>query len=291
MKAEKSAIDHTAHAAAHQVIEELDEATQLARETLNAQQPSAAALVEPAPAAEMSDAERAARKEDRVQLFIRRAARQRQQGLKELERVYSGVMVVDREIKIFDPHIASSVTRFLGLTDKTIHLVGRIGRHFMSDAQIEKLQQSIQEMCDTYVQEGRQAAAVAAELSQKGRAANFMWIEPHYLAPALEVKFQVKSRSTLALAEAAQHWDEAIRLMCEMEFNACTTSSQISEVRLRERRLFAALNKHCVTIIMGMSRRSMAAANERNDGHAASPAPAMQEAEPARAEPAEALAD
>jgi hypothetical protein len=42
---------------------------------------------------------------------------------------------------------------------------------------------------------------------------------------------------------------------------------------------------------MGMSRRSMAAANERNDGHAASPAPAMQEAEPAHAEPAEALAD
>lgn len=240
--------------AAQHALNELDEATQLAREAVGLPQPSSPEES----AAPLSDDERAARNEERVKQFIKRANRQRNMGRQEMERIYVGVMVVERDLKIFDPHLASSVTRFLALTDKTIHLLSRIGSQYMTDAQVEKVRQSIQEKIEEYAAKGRQALAVAAELAQKNRAENFMWIEPHYMAPALDFKFQVKSRNALLLAEAAQHWDEAIRLMCEMEFNACATASQINEIRLNERRLFSGINRHCANIVFGMSRRSMA---------------------------------
>lgn len=251
-------LDSSAHAAAaQQALAELDEAATLAREAIGTQKAESEA-----PTTELTESERAARNAERIKQFVKRAARQRNQGRLEMERTYTGVMVVDRDLKIYDPHIASSVTRFLALTDKTIYLLGRIGSQYMSDAQLEKIRQSIQDKIEAYVTEGRQAVAVAAELSQKGRAENFMWIEPHYIAPALDYKFQVKSRNTLALEEATRHWDEAIRLMCEMEFNAHASASQINEIRLRERRLFSDINRHCASIIFGMSRRSMAAAEK-----------------------------
>lgn len=250
-------LDPNARAAAQQALDELDEAASLARETIESPQAATEA-----PTAELSESEQASRNAERVQQFIKRAARQRNQGRLEMERTYTGVMVVDRHLQIFDPHIASSVTRFLALTDKTIYLLGRIGNQYMSDAQVEKIRDSIQEKIEEYAKEATQAATVAVELSQKGRAENFMWIEPHYIAPALDFNFQVKSRNTLALEEATKNWDEAIRLMCEMEFNACASASQINEIRLRERRLFSGINRHCANIIFGMSRKSMAAAEK-----------------------------
>lgn len=250
-------LDPNARAAAQQALDELDEAASLARETIESPQAATEA-----PTAELSESEQASRNAERVQQFIKRAARQRNQGRLEMERTYTGVMVVDRHLQIFDPHIASSVTRFLALTDKTIYLLGRIGNQYMSDAQVEKVRDSIQEKIEEYAKEASQSMAIAIELSQKGRAENFMWIEPHYTGAALDFTFQIKSRNILALEEATKNWDEAIRLMCEMEFNACATASQVNEIRLRERRLFAAINRHCANIIFGMSRKSMAAAEK-----------------------------
>jgi len=181
-----------------------------------------------------------------------------------MKRQYAATMVVERELKIFDPHIASSVTRFLALTDKTLYLLGRIGGQYMTEAQIDKVRASIQERVTEYANEGRHSLDAAAELNRKGRDSRPMWIEPHYTGAALDENFQVKSRLTLALVDAAKHWDEAIRLMCEMEFNACASESQIGEMRIRERRQFAGLNRLCASVVMGMSRRSHAGTARRS---------------------------
>jgi len=249
-----------ASAQARQVLEELDEAAKLAQEAVEAVAPHSGArnadAAEPAPA-QASEA-------DRIRLFIQRAARQRNQGREEMKRQYAATMVVERELKIFDPHIASSVTRFLALTDKTLYLLGRIGGQYMTEAQIDKVRTSIQERVTEYANEGRHSLDAAAELNRKGRDSRPMWIEPHYTGAALDENFQVKSRLTLALVDAAKHWDEAIRLMCEMEFNACASESQIGEMRIRERRQFAGLNRLCASVVMGMSRRSHAGTARRS---------------------------
>src|SRR6218665_1589419 len=252
-----------ASAQARQGLEELDEAAKLAQEAVEDVGVVAphsgvrsADAAEPAPA-QASEA-------DRIRLFIQRAARQRNQGREEMKRQYAATMVVERELKIFDPHIASSVTRFLALTDKTLYLLGRIGGQYMTEAQIDKVRASIQERVTEYANEGRHSLDAAAELNRKGRDSRPMWIEPHYTGAALDENFQVKSRLTLALVDAAKHWDEAIRLMCEMEFNACASESQIGEMRIRERRQFAGLNRLCASVVMGMSRRSHAGTARRS---------------------------
>lgn len=246
---------------AQQALDELDDAARLASESLGqggAAGGSAAGAAEDAPESEEA---RAARNAERVKRFVQRAARQRNAGREEMERTYTGVMVVERGIKVFDPNLASSVVRFLALTDKTMYLLGRIGPQYMTAAQIDKVREQVLAKVEEYTKEAQQALSAATELSSKSREANFMWIEPQYVAAMLDQKFQVKTRYVLPLVDAVSQWDEAIRLMCEMEFNACATENQISEIRLRERRLFSAINRFCAQVIVGMSRRSQADAN------------------------------
>lgn len=250
--------DLNAQTQAQQALDELDDAARLASESLNQNAAAGTASADAPDDALESEEERAARNAERVKRFVQRAARQRNAGREEMERTYTGVMVVEREVKVFDPNLASSVVRFLALTDKTMYLLGRIGPQYMTAAQIDKVREQVLAKVEEYTKEAHQALSAARELSSKNREANFMWIEPHYVSAMLDQKFQVKTRYVLPLVDAVSHWDEAIRLMCEMEFNACATENQISEIRLRERRLFSAINRFCAQVIMGMSRRSQA---------------------------------
>lgn len=240
----------SSHADASAILQELDSTAELAlhaldKATLSEQQASE------------TEEDREARQAARIKMYSQRASRQRNLGREEMARVYAGTMVITQPLKVFDQHLASSVVRFLALTDRTLYLLGRIGVQYMSPAQMEKVQNSIHEKIDAYVNEGRMTFSAASEFDRQGREKSLKWWEPNYAAPALDAEFQYKTREVLRLAEAVKKWDEAIELMCQCEFNEVVTLSQVSEVRLRERRLFSDINRFCATLVIGMRNRTL----------------------------------
>lgn len=240
----------SSHADASAILQELDSTAELAlhaldKATLSEQQASE------------TEEDREARQAARIKMYSQRASRQRNLGREEMARVYAGTMVITQPLKVFDQHLASSVVRFLALTDRTLYLLGRIGVQYMSPAQMEKVQNSIHEKIDAYVNEGRMTFSAASEFDRQGREKSLKWWEPNYAAPALDAEFQYKTREVLRLAEAVKKWDEAIKLMCQCEFNEVVTLSQVSEVRLRERRLFSDINRFCATLVIGMRNRTL----------------------------------
>lgn len=197
--------------------------------------------------------------QDRAQRSRERAKRQREMGRLEMERTYNGVMVVQRKLKINDQNVASSVTRFLALTDKTVHLLKRLGAQMMTPAQSEELMGSLQEKIDEYCAEGKQSLAASSKMLEDGKAADteFMWITPVYVSSTLEHEFRIKSRNVLGLIDAIENWDTVMAQLSELEFNGKVTASQVDEARVRERRLFNDLNFLCYKLVMGMSRKTM----------------------------------
>lgn len=241
-----------------QALNELDEAAKLAKETL-ALDPSLPSHADQSDLTQSVNEpqDEAALQEARRERMRDRAKRQRQRGREEMQREYTGVMVVDRDLEVFDPAIASSVTRFMALTDRTVHLLTRRGDRFLSSAQVDKILDAIQSKIDTYVKEGEQAKNAAQELINKHSPAEFLWLVPRYTTSILKHSFQIKTRSVIFLSDGAHDWDEAIRMMCELEFNAKVKADQIAAVRRRERVLFSNLNYFCIQTILGMYRNSM----------------------------------
>lgn len=240
-----------------QALDELNEAAKIAQESLQhdpvlARQFGGGETFNPA-ALQDEAAIEAARRER----MISRAKRQRERGREEMGRQYDGVMVVDRELEVFDPAIASSVTRFMALTDRTVHLLNRRGERFLETQQVDRILEAIESKISLYVKTGAEAKKFASQLVEKYSPAEYMWLNPRYTTSTLKHSFQIKTRLVVSLSDGAHDWDEAIRLMCELEFNGKVKSSEIAEVRRKERSLFSNLNYFCIQTILNMYRGSM----------------------------------
>ncbi|MBS3912799.1 MAG: hypothetical protein KGZ70_13530 [Hydrogenophaga sp.] len=211
--------------------------------------------------------------EERAQVARQIARRQRKYGAAELERQYPSAIVVNVDLKLNDPNIASSASRFLGLTDRTLYLINRFGSRFMSDVEVETTRASIRELIEAYALEARQAVEQGEVMVAKAKESNDDWLSPCYTSSTLEAGFGVKARDTMTLVRALRMWDEAILHFASLEFNDGATIGQIDTMRLRERNLFLKVNRQCIRAVRAFNRRRAEAANKRSgsrEGAAAS---------------------
>ena len=222
--------------------------------------------------------------EEREALSRQIASRQRQMGNDELERLYPSAIVVNVDIKVNAPNLASSAQRFLGLTDRTLYVINRFGSRFMSDSEVEVTRASIREHIEQYAQEARQSLEQAKLLVEKASSNRDDWLTPSYTSSTLEVKFGVKARDTMTLVRALRDWDEAILQFATLEFNDGASLGQIDTMRLRERTLFMQVNRQCIRAVKAFNRRRAEAAQKRINKAKA------EEQQVAAAEPADAAA-
>jgi len=201
--------------------------------------------------------------EEREALSRQIASRQRQMGNDELERLYPSAIVVNVDIKVNAPNLASSAQRFLGLTDRTLYVINRFGSRFMSDSEVEVTRASIREHIEQYAQEARQSLEQAKLLVEKASSNRDDWLTPSYTSSTLEVKFGVKARDTMTLVRALRDWDEAILQFATLEFNDGASLGQIDTMRLRERTLFMQVNRQCIRAVKAFNRRRAEAAQKR----------------------------
>lgn len=196
-------------------------------------------------------------REEQRNLSRKIARRQRELGSAELEKQYPNTIVVPATISIGDANIASSASRFLGLTDRTIYLLNRYGPRYMGAADLLQIRDSLGKMIADYVQESEQAFAQGQELVGKHKtAADGVWFEPQYTTHIMDTQFGVKARQTMGVVQALHRWDQAILSFAALNFNGCGDDDQIDTLRQRERSLFMAINKMCIRTINAMGRRA-----------------------------------
>lgn len=194
---------------------------------------------------------------ERADLSRKIAARQRNLGKAELEKQYPSALVVNVALKLNDPNIASSASRFLGLADRVLYLVNRFGFRFMSEAEIETIRASIRDRIEMYALEAVQAVEQGKTLITEAQAKAEIddWLSPEYSSSSLETEFAVKARETMQLVKALRSWDEAILMFASLEFNSGATIGQIDTLRHRERRLFMDIHRTCVRTINAFYKR------------------------------------
>lgn len=217
---------------------------------------------------------------ERATLSRKIAAKQRNLGRAELDRQYPSALVVNVALKLNDPNIASSATRFLGLADRVQYLVNRFGFRFMSEAEIETIRGHIRERIDVYAKEAAQAVEQGNTLidEAKGKAGSDEWLSPTYSTSSLETEFAVKARETMTLVKALRSWDEAILMFASLEFNEGATIGQIDTLRHRERRLFMDIYRVCVLTINAFYKRQKEKAKPKggDETHVAQPSDAAE---------------
>lgn len=201
--------------------------------------------------------------EERAAVSRQIAKRQRQMGTAELERLYPSAIVVNVDLKVNDPNIASSAARFLGLTDRTLYLINRFGSRFMTDSEVETTRASIRELIEQYALEARQSLEQGQLLVEKTRGNRDDWLTPSYTSTTLEAGFAVKARDTMTLVRALRQWDEAILQFASLEFNDGASLGQIDTMRVRERTLFMQVNRRCIRAVKAFNRRRAEAAQKR----------------------------
>lgn len=246
----KTAIATAADAEAAAADAAIDEAVEYANASISAG--DSGQDIKPIERAQLSREERAA-------LSRKIARRQRDLGIRELERAYPGTIVVPAGIAIGDPNIASSAQRFLGLTDRTLYLLNRFGSRFMGAVEVAKVNEIMEGLIQKYVDEARDSLSQGRLLTERAKVANAnngdQWFEPQYTSKTLDISFGVKTRPALAIVRALQQWDAAIVEFAALDFNGEGDVDQIDSLRQRERRLFSDINRLCLRTIANVSRR------------------------------------
>lgn len=228
-------------------------------------------------------------REERAALSRKIARRQRDLGIRELERAYPGTIVVPASIAIGDPNIASSAQRFLGLADRTIYLLNRFGSRFMGAVEVAKVNEIMEGLIQKYVEEARDSLSQGRLLTERAKVASAnngdQWFEPQYTSKTLDISFGVKTRPALAIVRALQQWDAAIVEFAALDFNGEGDVDQIDSLRQRERRLFSDINRLCLRSIQNVSRRrqQMARPVAKADGEAVGASEVANEANEADA--------
>ena len=224
--------------------------------------------------------------EERRALSRSLARRQRDLGMEEMARVYPSTLVVNTRVTLNDPNIASSAQRFLGLVDRTNHLLTRFGFRFHKEGEVDTIRQALHETIKNYCDEANATFQQGQKLAAQEREKVIDWLTPTYTSHTIDVEFGVKSRDTISIVRALEVWDAAIIEFAALEFNDSASIGQIDTLRQRERVLFYAISKHCFRIIASFSKRRTKLASVRSTGAAAG-----EKGDKAEAATAEAVAE
>lgn len=178
-------------------------------------------------------------KKDRIKVFTKRAASQRDRGRAELERVYAGAMSVKMNVSWNDLTVASSCERFLGMCDLSPYTIGRRGPSVLGSKATTTVLEQFSALVEKYYEAGMLAKRGAQALFDAERDHVFgddEWVTPEYTTAAFAMVIHAKNRSTTRIVAGMAAWDEAIRLASVLEWNGKIETSKISDLREQERK-------------------------------------------------------
>ena len=185
---------------------------------------------------------------------ITKARRQREQGIKELHRTYTGVMSVRREATINDPVVASTLQRYFGVIDHAYHIIGRRGPDILGTDATKQFLQTIEDRIDEFAQDIRREAAAARALREED-ASGDDFVCPQYTASAAQEIVFAKHRKTLDLLDALIMADRLIEDLSIMSWNGKVEPDKIEDMRLRIKQQMRRVFSFCNSTMRGMWNR------------------------------------
>jgi len=198
-------------------------------------------------------------KEERRKMNSAIAKKQKRLGAEELNKQYAGVIVIPRQVVLYDPAVASSALRFLGVFDRAAFLLNRYGTQFFSDKEVDAMRASLLDPIEKYLTEAEasleQARLLTAQVKEKMLCPEEDWLDTKYTTPTFEFEVSVKVKETLRFIRGLSTWEQAILEFAALEFNDSASIGQISTMRGRERRLVRAVYIMSVRTIQGVQRR------------------------------------
>jgi len=235
---------------ARDILAEVSEAAQAGQAVFEEE----AGIVRAAPAlpTETSDVERQ-KAIERVQR-IARARRQREQGIKELRKSYTGVMAVRREVSVNDPVIASTLQRYFGLIDRFYHIIGRRGPDIIGIEATEAFLGAMDERITEFSKDVRREADAASAM-QKSDAAGSCFIRPEYTSHAAQEVVFAKHRKTLELLDALLAADRMLEDLNVMAWNGLIDPAKIEDARYAIKKQVAAIFTFGRKTMVGMWRK------------------------------------
>jgi hypothetical protein len=186
--------------------------------------------------------------------MIARARRQRDRGIKELHRSYTGVMAVRREATLNDPVLASTLQRYFGVIDKAYLIVGRRGPDIIGVAATEQFLRSIDDRVTEFAQDIQREAA-AAQAMQIADAGAEDFVRPEYTKSAAQETVFAKHRKTLELLDAIIAGDRLVEDLNVMAWNGKVDMDKVEDVRLRIKKQVAKIFTFSDSTMRGMLRR------------------------------------
>lgn len=190
---------------------------------------------------------------------IAKAKRQREQGIKELRRTYTGVMSVRREVRINDPVVASTLQRYFGLIDRTYFILGRRGPDIIGADATERFLDTIDARIDEFAQDMRREAD-AAKAMRTADAGGDDFLCPEYTASAAQEVVHAKHRKTLELLDALILADRLIEDLSVMAWNDQVDADRIDDVRYNIKKQIGRIFAFGSSTMRGMLNRITPAA-------------------------------
>lgn len=185
---------------------------------------------------------------------IARARRQREQGVKELRRAYTGVMSVRRDVQINDPVVASTLQRYFGLIDRFYLIIGRRGPDLMGVEATEKCLSTIDERIAEFAMDiKRESDAVQSMLAGDMNGGDF--VQPEYMTSAAQEVVFAKHRKTLDLLDAIIAADKLLEGLNVMAWNGKVDLDKVEDVRFRIKKQVARIFTFGAGTMRGLMRR------------------------------------
>jgi hypothetical protein len=202
--------------------------------------------------------DREAKRQARLEGFMKRAAKQKQRGRAELEKTYAGALSVEKVVEVFDVNVASSAERFMGLIDLSLYTLNRRGASVVGEGALEGILDQFDQMVGEYLADGRKTrdAAVALVMTERDTTLD-EWITPNYTQSAFNAVVHAKHRLSTKVADGLKAWDEAIRELSILEWNGKVDGSQVQQARAQERRGLSAIHKFAAKALIGLRNRTL----------------------------------
>lgn len=211
-------------------------------------------------------------REERVQMFIKRANAQKKKGRELLLKDYVGALSLEKKVKINDVNIGASAERFVGMCDLFLYTLGKQGPSVLGGEETQALLEKFTEMVDDYVNEAKEGQAQAdAALTHEQSTTLEDWVTPKYITAAFEMTINAKHRQTARILDGLTIWDAVVKAQSVLEWNGRLDSSIVAQSRQLERRRLSNIHRFAARSLVGLKRRTERSPAKRASNDSAAP--------------------
>jgi hypothetical protein len=225
---------------------------------------------------QLSEAAVAEVSESQIEALRTRARRERQRGVKNLERRHDGVASVLRRVVLNERVIASAFERWFAGVENGIYVLSKRGHMFVSEKNADQLIEQVTEMISEM--EKAVASQLAGAETHLGMLDAGDILDPVYSSPATDREVQLRSPLSTRVLKIVQAQDQVLCALMKLHWNGEIEKAVIEEQENNAKKGLRDLAKFLSRTLRAMRGKVEAKASSAATPAAASTQEQVQEA-------------